>query len=165
MARRLGERLALPVSHMDFLFWKPGWRQAEPEEFRARIENSVAGDGWISEGNYSSRSFDLRLPRADLIIWLETPRAVCLRRVILRTLLRRPRPDLPAGCEERLDAEFLTFLRYVWTFDRDSRPNLEAARAAIAPEVPVVRLRGERQIDDFLTEIRSSKTSSVSART
>ncbi|MFK0088690.1 AAA family ATPase [Pseudomonas sp. NPDC090755] len=150
LARLLGEHLGVPVVHLDALFWQPGWVEPDNESFRARVREAVSADSWICEGNYARRTFDLRLPRADLVIWLDTGRLTCLTRVIVRNLVNRPRPDLPADCPEKLDREFLTFLSYVWHFDRTSRPSLEAARLAIAPQVPVVHLRGARQIGAFL---------------
>ncbi len=74
LARRLGERLGAPVVHLDTLFWQPGWREPDNEAFRERVRGALAGEAWISEGNYARRTFDLRLPRADLILWLDTPR-------------------------------------------------------------------------------------------
>ncbi len=151
LARRLGERLRLPVVHLDVLFWEPGWTEPDNEAFRARVQAAIAGDDWISEGNYLSRTFDLRLPRAELVIWMDTSRLTCFRRVIARSALAKPRADLAAGCEEGLfDKDFLPFLGYTWNYDRKSRPRLEAARQAIAPDVPVVHLRGKPQIDAFV---------------
>jgi adenylate kinase family enzyme len=153
LAKEVGERLHLPVVHLDRLFWEPGWSKPQVEVFRARVSEAVSGNGWVCEGNYHRQTFDLRLPRADLVIWLNTPRAACLRRVVLRSVLNRPRPDLPAGCTERLDAEFLSFLRYVWNFDRDIRPTIEHERLARGPLVPVVSLRGTRQISEFVDSL------------
>ena len=68
----------------------------------------------------------------------------------MRSLSNRPRPDLPAGCREKLDRSFLTFLKYVWTFDRDYRAGIEAARSKQGPQVPVIHLRGTRQIEAYL---------------
>ncbi|ROR18437.1 adenylate kinase family enzyme [Comamonas sp. BIGb0124] len=150
LARALGQRLGLPVVHLDTLFWEPGWIEPEADRFRARVRAAVASETWICEGNYARRTFDLRLPRADLIIWLDTPTATCLRRVLVRSLSNRPRPDLPAGCREKLDRSFLTFLKYVWTFDRDYRAGIEAARSKQGPQVPVIHLRGTRQIEAYL---------------
>lgn len=150
LARDIGRRLKVPVVHLDTLFWEPGWVEPDGAVFRERVRQSVAGDAWVCEGNYSRRTFDLRLPRADLVVWLDTPRAVCLKRVILRSALNKPRADLPAGCTERLDKAFLGFLKFVWNYDRVNRPSIEANRLAIAPQVPVVRLFGARQISRFL---------------
>ena len=154
LARRLGERLRLPVVHLDVLFWEPGWTEPDNDAFRARVSAAIASDAWVSEGNYLSRTFDLRLPRADQIIWMDTPRLTCVRRVIVRSALAKPRADLAAGCEEGLfGKDFLPFLAYTWNYDRKSRPRLEAARQAMAPDVPVVHLRGTRQIDAFLDSL------------
>jgi adenylate kinase family enzyme len=154
LARRLGERLGLPVVHLDLLFWRPGWTEPDNDAFRARVRDAIAGDAWICEGNYVGRTFDLRLPRADQVIWMDTPRLTCARRVILRSALARPRPDLAAGCKEGLfGVGFPEFLAYTWAYDRRSRPRIEAAREAIGPNVPVVHLRGKRQIDGFLASV------------
>jgi len=153
LARALGKRLDLPVVHLDTLFWEPGWVEPDAEQFRTRVRAAVAADAWICEGNYARRTFDLRLPRADLIIWLDTPRLTCFARVIMRSLMNRPRPDLAAGCSEKLDREFLTFLNFVWNFDRGYRPGIEAVRLAIGPQVPTVHLRGAREIAAFLDNL------------
>ncbi|VVP60929.1 hypothetical protein [Pseudomonas fluorescens] len=99
----LGMRLGLPVVHLDTLFWEPDWVEPDAEQFRARVSEAVAPTAWICEGNYARRTFDLRLPCADLIIWLDTPRLTCFTRVILRSVMNLPRPDLAAGCTEKLD--------------------------------------------------------------
>jgi len=158
LARALGQRLGLPVIHLDKLFWEPGWTEPDPEQFRTRVGEAVAGDSWVCEGNYARRTFDLRLPRAQLVIWLDTPRLTCLKRVIVRSVLDRPRPDRAAGCKEQLDKAFLEFLRFVWQFDRGYRPGIEAMRLAVAPEVRTVHLRGERQIRGFLENMDSEVT-------
>ena len=70
LARALGQRLGLPVVHLDTLFWEPGWIEPEADRFRARVRAALASETWICEGNYARRTFDLRLPRADLILSL-----------------------------------------------------------------------------------------------
>ncbi|WP_395606482.1 AAA family ATPase [Pseudomonas sp. B22129] len=150
LARELGKRLDAPVVHLDRLFWEPGWVEADNAIFRARVQQAIAPDRWVCEGNYARRTFDLRLPRADLVIWLDTPRTTCVRRVLLRSLLDRPRTDKPAGCKEKLDRAFLTFLSWCWNFDRVSRPRIDAVRLAIGPHIPVIHLRTAREVADFL---------------
>ena len=150
LARALGQRLNLAVIHLDTLFWEPGWTEPDAEQFRARVSAAVAADAWVCEGNYARRTFDLRLQRGDLIIWLDTPRLTCFTRVIQRSVMKRPRADQPTGCEEKLDRAFVQFLKFVWTFDRAYRPGIEKVRLAIGPDIPVVHLRGRRQIAEFI---------------
>jgi adenylate kinase family enzyme len=97
LARALGQRLNLPVVHLDTLFWEPDWVEPDAEQFRTRVREAITTDSWVCEGNYARRTFDLRLPRADLIIWLDTRRLTCFARVIRRSIMNRPRPDLAAG--------------------------------------------------------------------
>lgn len=156
LARLLGKRLRLPVVHLDRLFWEPGWIEPDAEQFRSRVRSAVASDHWVCEGNYARRTFDLRLARTDLIIWLDTSRLTCFLRVAIRSALNRPRPDIPDGCTEKLDREFLAFLRYVWNFDRDSRPGIERMRLSVGPQVPVVRLKNRREITAFLDSVPTS---------
>ncbi|WP_323613170.1 AAA family ATPase [Pseudomonas putida] len=154
LARALGEHLELSVVHLDKLFWEPGWAEPDAEQFRDRVRDAVAGDAWVCEGNYARRTFDLRLPRADLIIWLDTPRLTCFIRVLLRLLRNQPRPDRAEGCEERFDLEFLKF---VWTFDRNYRPGIEAVRLKLGAQVPTLHLRGKREIRAFLDRLPAAR--------
>lgn len=155
-SRLLGERLSIPVVYLDKLFWEPNWSKPVPEVFRERVQTAISGSSWICEGNYHRRTFDMRLPRADLVVWMDTPRVQCMKRVVIRSLLNKPRVDMPAGCSERIDAEFLGFLRYVWTFDKEVRPQIESARLLHAPDVPVIRLDSERSVANFLVQIKRS---------
>lgn len=156
LARLLGKHLNSPVVHLDTLFWDPGWAEPDAVQFRERVRDSLATNAWISEGNYPRRTFDLRLPDADLIIWLDTPRLTCLMRVIVRSVMNCPRADLPAGCREKLDRTFLRFLKYVWQFDDSYRPSIEAVRIALGPRVPTVHINGRQQIRDLLDGLSAS---------
>ena len=146
-ARALGARLGVPVVHLDALFWEPGWKEPENEAFRARVAAALAGDAWVSDGNYVSRTFDLRLPRADTVIFLDQPRWLCVFRILWRWLTSsgRVRPDLAEGCLEKFDWPF--FL-WTWNFQRKSQPRILAV--AESYPTPVTRLRGDADMARFL---------------
>ncbi|WP_367256899.1 hypothetical protein [Pseudomonas sp. stari2] len=57
------------------------------------------------------------------------------------------------AAEKKIDRKFLTFLKFVWTFDRDYRPGIDNVRQSIGPEIPVVQLRDKRQISTFLDRL------------
>jgi adenylate kinase family enzyme len=130
LARQLGQQLGLPVVHLDVLYWSPGWQERETEDFRARTAEAHSGDAWISDGNYITKSFDLRLPRADMFIMLDRPRWLCLVRVISRVIFGRARPDIAEGCPERFDRKLLAF---IWNFEKITRPRIEAADLHCVP--------------------------------
>jgi adenylate kinase family enzyme len=146
LAVQLGQRLGLPLVHLDVLYWRPGWQEPDTASFRARVAAAIAGDAWISEGNFRE-TLNLRLPRADAVIILERPRWLCLVRVLWRAFSRRRGPDLPRGCPEQFD---WNLLKFIWRFDKVTWPRIEAARIAYGRDVPVIRLRRDRDIAAFL---------------
>src|SRR5262249_32635847 len=60
-------------------FWKPGWKVTERAEWRAKRAKLAERDARIMDGNYGV-SLDLRLPRADTVMWFDYPRLGCLWR-------------------------------------------------------------------------------------
>ncbi|HEX4165402.1 MAG TPA: hypothetical protein VHZ55_08000 [Bryobacteraceae bacterium] len=164
LARRLGEQLGLPVIHLDELSWKPGWRALRTEAFRSRLSAAISTGSWITDGNYAVHTFDLRLPRADLVIWVERPRWHCAWRVLKRAFRGhfRSDEDLAPGCKERMDRRFLQRLQYIANFDRVNRPRINAALRAHRPDIPVITLRGDREIATFLAscQLKSKPASS-----
>ncbi len=90
---------------------------------------------------------DARFERADTAIFLDLPRRICITRAVRRFLRdgRSRRPDLPEGCEEGLD---WAFLKWMWHFDRDDRPQiLERLRQSPAE---VVHLRSPADVQRYL---------------
>ncbi|WP_068876435.1 MULTISPECIES: topology modulation protein [unclassified Phenylobacterium] len=148
LAARLGQKLGLPVIHLDVLFWKPGWVESEDDQFRARVAAALAAPAWVCDGNFPS-SWDVRMPRADIIVWLDQPRWLCVFRAIRRVFQYREgeRPDMAAGCRETID---LKFYHFIWTYDRKVRPKLEAALAQYGAHARVAHLRSDREIEAFL---------------
>jgi hypothetical protein len=71
--------------------------QGDLAAFRVAMAEAHAGPAWISDGNFSLASFDIRLPRAELIVWLERPRWLCLWRAAARPL-RPANSTGPATC-------------------------------------------------------------------
>ena len=149
LARELSRRTGLPVVHLDPLFWRPGWKAGPREQFRRELDEKVAEERWIIDGNFV-RAGDRRFERADTAIFLDLPRRVSMTRAVRRYLRdrRTNRPDLPDGCEEGLDWEFL---KWMWHFDRDDRPQiLERLRASPAR---LVHLRSPAEVRDYIATL------------
>jgi len=150
-ARRLAAKLELPLVHLDFHYWRPGWEPSESNDWRARVIALAGEPSWIMDGNYSN-TYDVRMPRADTLICLDYPRAVCMRRVLLRTLIGygRTRPDLPEACPERFD---IPFLRHVWDFPQKHRPRIASGIERFGAHLRVRRLANDRAADKYLATI------------
>ena len=147
LARRLGERTSAPVICLDEL-WQPNWTAKDVPAFRALIQDTHDGGAWISDGNFSVATFDLRLPRASLIIWLETPRWSCACRAITRVF---------ESDETHRLGKLIDVLAFIWRFDRINRPRIEATRLTYGADVPVCRLTGRREIEDFLSSYQKGE--------
>ncbi|WP_371108222.1 AAA family ATPase [Rhizobium sp. RCC_161_2] len=135
------------------IFWLPGWKSRPRAEAISRIEQAVAGPRWIMDGN-SPGTLPLRLPRAEIVIWLRPPRYVALRGVVSRWLRyrSRSRPEMAAGCPERLDWKFL---HYIWTFERNEAPQFQEMLALHGQHVPVLTLKSHRDGAELLARLQT----------
>jgi adenylate kinase family enzyme len=141
LARQLGERTGAPVICLDAI-WQPHWGEKEVPTFRTLIRNAHAGDAWISDGNFALATFDIRLSRATLVIWLERSRLSCGWRAITRVLKR--------GEAHRI-GKLTEVLAFIWKFDPVNRPQIETARVSHGREVSICRLTRSRDIAAFLS--------------
>jgi adenylate kinase family enzyme len=141
LARQLGKRTGAPVICLDAI-WQPHWEESDVPTFRALIKKAHAGEAWISDGNFALATFDIRLPRATLVIWLERSKLTCAWRAITRVFKR--------GEAHRI-GKLIEVLAFIRKFDRINRPLIEATRVSQAPAVPVRRLTGSREVAAFLS--------------
>ena len=144
--------------HLDGLYWQPGWVAMERAAWRRTVENEIAKDAWIIDGNFGS-SLELRLSRAQAAVYLDYSRAVCLAGVLRRvwTTHGRVRPDMGAGCPERFD---LSFLRWVWDFPKRDGTHVKALLAA-HPEVRCVTLKKRRDAQVLLRRLEGADDGSI----
>ena len=110
-AKQLAARTGLPVTHLDALYWYPGWVAQAREAWRAQLGEVVASDRWILDGNYGG-TLDLRLAACDTVVFLDLPRWVCLHQSTWAMVVAsRPKSaDMRPGCPERLSWEFLYWI-------------------------------------------------------
>lgn len=154
-ARKLGESLNLPVVHLDTLFWKPNWVEASLEEFSEAQQEVVIQDQWIIEGNYSN-TFDLRAAHADTMIYLELPLRVCLYRVVKRWLMNlgKTRPDMTAGCEEKLDWAFIKFIITTYNPRKQKMNDRLQNFLKTGPAKEVITLKSKKEIRSYLENVK-----------
>ena len=155
-ALRLGARLGLEVIHLDKEHWRPGWVEPPQDEWRRRVEELVARDAWVMDGNYSG-TLDVRLAACDTVIFLDLPRAVCLWSVLKRTAAYRgtSRPDMAEGCPEKIDLEFV---QWIWGYRSRSRPKVLALLEQHAHDKRIIRLRSRAEAESFLASVGSPAT-------
>ncbi|MCL9759688.1 adenylate kinase [Frankia sp. AiPa1] len=148
LAREIARRAGLPVIHLDRHFWRPGWVATPVDEWRAVVAGLVARPAWVMDGNYGG-TLDLRIPAAELIVFLDLPRRVAISRALRRWARwhGRTRPDMGPGCPEKMD---VSFVRWMWTYPRDSRDRLLRVLDAHGAAARVVRLCSPREVRAWL---------------
>lgn len=144
--RALGACTGLPVIHLDWSYWKPGWVEPTRQEWETVQAGLVGGDRWIADGNYG-RTLDVRLSRADTVIILAPRRLVCVLGALARAVRHRGQSLQASGCPERLKIEFL---RWIWNYPTASRPHLDAAIAR-HPHLRVIEFSSRRAAADWLS--------------
>ncbi len=158
LSRGLSSRLDLPYVSMDRdFFWLPGWTKRPKAEERALIAAKVAEERWIMDGTGAS-SFDLRLPRADLVVWVRVPRRICLWGLTCRVAssFGRVRAEMAPGCPEQLpDREFLS---YIWNFERRVSPLIVDRLGRYSPGMPVLQLRSRRDMGALVARLQGAVT-------
>jgi adenylate kinase family enzyme len=152
-SRALSTKTGLPVIHLDVSFWKPGWVAPSEGEWRDTQRHLLACDEWIADGNYHA-TLDLRLQRADTVVFLDTPWWVCARRAFVRGIRKRPAGfQLPAGCDEsawrRLRDEWSLVWR-IWRVRRSEREVEFRTLSQHGNHVALHVLRSKRAVRDFL---------------
>ena len=150
-AARRAKRTGLPLIHLDAMYWRPGWVKTPKDEWTRTVDELLARDRWVMDGNYAG-TLDRRLAACDTVVFLDLPRTVCLWNVVKRRIAFRDggRPDMTPGCEERVTWELI---RWIWGYPRKQRPRVIARLAALRPGQRAVVLRSTAEADDFLRSI------------
>ncbi len=156
LSRRLGDKLGLPVVHLDQLAWRPGWVEVPNSELAIKQQELFTRDRpWIADGNFGSTMM-IRLAAAETIVFLDFPTSICLYRVMKRRVIYfgRTRPDMTPGCPELFfDREVAKFLHYVATFRRKHRPRILDKLAQLDGSQRLITLASPREVDAFVASL------------
>lgn len=150
LSMRISKRLGVEYLSLDRdVRWLPGWVVRDRAEQRLIATDFAARENWVFDGSGAS-SFDIRMPRTDLVIWVRVPRYMALWGLAVRVISNfgTVRVGMADGCPEPFpDREFLS---YIWNFDRIHTPKFEAEIDRYAKDVPVVVVRSRTEMRDLL---------------
>jgi len=157
MARRLAAAWALPYTEIDALFHGPQW--VPRESFDDDVAALVATPAWVTEWQYATAR-PVLAAHADLLVWLDLPFRVTLARVIRRTVKRARTGEtlwngnVEPGLWHAFTASEGIVVWAVRTRGKYRRevPLLEAQH----PSLVVVRLRTQREADDWFDRVAAS---------
>ena len=144
-ARKLHDRLGLPIVYLDMIWHKPDGTNVTRSEFDRRLDAELARERWIIDGNYL-RTLEQHLLRADTVFFLDLPTDVCLAGAASR--IGKPREDLP-WTEHELDPEFASYIRH---FAVEQRPQLLELLDARPSGCRLVTFHSHAEVDAFFGE-------------
>ena len=159
LSYQLGELLNLPVIHLDKENWKEGWVATPNEEWEVRVNHLISGSEWIIDGNYAG-TLELRLKRADTVIFLDYNRFVCLSGAVKRCLryYGKTRPDMAEGCPEKIVISFLKWI--LWKFPTKSRRKIIKCLGDYQNGELII-IRNRKELRQFLSAIKADNKSAV----
>ena len=154
LAVRLARELDIPYTEIDALYHGPGWTPRP--SFLDDVAALSASARWVTEWQYSSARAQLAA-RADLLVWLDYPAPVFLARLIRRSVRRRlTHQELWNGNVEAPLWHLITgkdgVIRWALSSSRKYR-HLMRDLAETAPQVQIVRIRSQRQLDDWVARL------------
>ena len=144
-ARALGEKINVPVYHLDNLYWNADKTTVESNEFDIRLREVLKNDRWIIDGNFS-RTMETRLKHADTVYFLDLPSDVCLESV--RNRIGTVRPDIP-WVEEAEDEEFMDYIR---NFSETRTPKIMEL-FALYPDKEYIVFKARYDVERYIDEL------------
>lgn len=166
-ARRLALLLDVPYIEMDQLYHGPNWTEPEPEVFRERLEQALTGEQWVLDGNYHSKTYDVKWPKTQTVVWLDPSFALNLWQAVTRAIHRAwTKKELwpGTGNRETFRKSFLSRESVVlWTITSYYR--LQHRYGAVQQNPPYehlkfVRLKGRSAAEQFLNQVEELAVSS-----
>ena len=150
ISRQIQKKLGFPLFHLDQYYWKSGWQEPDPSTWQNVVKKLASREKWIIDGNYGG-TIDIRISRADTIVYLNFSTFTCLYRVIKRIFQHygKVRSEMPPGCAERFDWKFL---HYVSTFRFKKGKDLLIKLKKLSNTKNVIILRNDRDVNRFLSK-------------
>ena len=94
----LSKNINLPRYHLDEIYWSlRSFKHSPTGYYRKKHNDILKKDSWVIEGT-PDLYFEKRQNRADLIIFLDTNRFVCIYRLIKRNIKNIIHKDTSSFC-------------------------------------------------------------------
>ena len=153
LSRELSVITSLPLVHLDIEFWGPNWEKPPKEEWIKKQTELISKEKWIIDGNHTD-TMELRFEKADIIIFLDINRFVCLDSVFKR--LSKKRSDWPQYLEEKLDRGFFQLCKGLWSFPKTRKHTILDLHKKYHYK-PFVVIESRRKMKKLLNQWRDEK--------
>ena len=152
LAGYLGEKYQVSVMYLDSVYWLPGWKSREREEYAGIVKNFLdTNNSWVIDGNYTHAEYDRRMEEADEIIFMNFNRLSCLYRAVKRYFQYRgkSRASMTVGCQEKMDIEFIWWILHAGR-TRKTKKHYRDVLQRYKAKVTVIR--NQRELAKYMNE-------------
>jgi adenylate kinase family enzyme len=148
-ARKLGNKLGLPVVFVDAIMWRPGWNYIGDAATVSKLNEESLKPEWIIEGYIEKDARAFVFDRAETIIYLDYSPLTSSLRYIQRWLKHRKnsRPELE-GSPEKFSFKFL---KLVWT--KGEAASLDTFLQNMAKQEKIIRFTSPKVAENFLLKL------------
>ncbi len=164
VAKALAGQLGLHYVCNDAIIWKANWQPTPRDERLSLFDEATSSDTWAYDGNIlaiKDPEDHLILGRADTVIWIDLPRRIVFKQVILRTIKRvLLREELWHGNRETFRMSFLSRDSIIlWSIRTYTKRRCQCERFFRDPKwdrLIRVRLRSRHEVWSWLDGVVSS---------
>lgn len=155
LARKLGQIVGLPVTHVDAIQYQSGWHRTPDGECDQRLTEVASNDRWIIDGFGNDSVLASRIEDADTVLFVDFPIWqhywwACKRQLAARNGQRK---ELPSNCPEFTFAYTKKLIKVMWLVHKEYTPWLRKLVKSKSKTGNVVVLRSPGEISKFVSEI------------
>lgn len=148
-SRSFASVTGLTLYHLDNIWWRSDGTNVSRDEFDVRLNEILATDEWIIDGNYQ-RTMEMRMKACDTVIFFDIPVSECIEGIKARK--GKDRPDMPwKDAPEDDDDEFMEYVR---NYNSEHRPKVIELLSKY-PDKKTVIFRSRREADTFIKEVEA----------
>lgn len=118
-SKKLRDIVGLPLYHLDNIFWNQDGTTLEKPIFYEKLDEILALDEWIIDGNYGS-TMERRMQVCDTVFFLDYPTDVCLSGIAERK--GKMRDDI--AWQEPLENDDAEFVEFIKGYNVNNRPRV-----------------------------------------
>lgn len=144
-ARKLSDKMHLPLYYLDMLWHKPDRTTVDRNIFDEKLKEIVLKEKWIIDGNYG-RTLEMRIQWCEAIFLLDFPVEECLAGA--KSRIGKQRVDMP-WIENEFDEEFK---QWIMDFPKNELPIVYELLDRYKGEKSIYVFRSRADIEDYLSK-------------
>ena len=158
-SRLLASKLGYPYIEMDALFWKPNWEESDDKGFFNKLENELAQETWVLDGNYN-RTAKIKWADVDCVIWIDYSFArttyQASKRAFIRSVTKKELWNKTGNIETFSKSFFSRDSVILWTLKTYKRNILRYTELFNDPEyrhIKFIRIKNPKMAQEYIDQL------------